>query len=116
MAAVANEQNPEGGLTEPHSLVEHRLEHRCQIAGRAVNDLQYLGGRGLLLQCLAEVAIPGLDFVEQTHILKGDGGLVGEGLEEGDLDRGEGLDRAAAATDDADRGAPRKIGTARNER
>src|SRR5215831_8864473 len=55
MAAVANDQNPEGGFTEPHSLIEHSVENRREVAGRGVDDLQYLRGRGLLLQSLARL-------------------------------------------------------------
>jgi hypothetical protein len=29
-------------------LFQHRIEHRREIAGRAVDDSQHLGGRGLL--------------------------------------------------------------------
>src|ERR1700739_3093003 len=81
------------------------MEHGGEITGRGIDDLQHLGRRGLLLQRLAEIAIAGLDLVEQTDVLKGDGGLVGEGLRERYLNRGEGLDCAAAAADDADRPA-----------
>jgi len=47
-------ENPKGGVTQPHRLFEHRIEHRREVAGRAVDNLQYLGGRGLLLQALAQ--------------------------------------------------------------
>ena len=30
--AVIGPEDPEGGLTEPHSPVEHRLEYWCQVA------------------------------------------------------------------------------------
>ena len=39
-------------LTQPHRLFEHRVEHRGEVAGRGIDDLQDLGGRGLPLQCL----------------------------------------------------------------
>src|SRR6516164_11805750 len=38
-----------------HCLVEHRVKHRHEIAGRGVDALQYLGSRGLLFQCLARL-------------------------------------------------------------
>ena len=38
--------------TSARRLFEHRVEHRPEVAGRAVDDLQDLGGRGLLLQRL----------------------------------------------------------------
>src|SRR5436190_1005114 len=40
---------------EAMSLLQDRVEHRREVAGRGVDDLQYLGGRGLLLQCLARL-------------------------------------------------------------
>ena len=47
--AIKGPQNAERRLAEAHRLVEHRVEHRREVAGRAVDDLQDLGGRGLLL-------------------------------------------------------------------
>ena len=41
------------------------------VAGRAGDHLQHLGGRGLLLQRLAQL-------VEQAGVLDGDDGLLGE--------------------------------------
>ena len=37
----------------PHKrvrLFQHRVEHRREVAGRGIDDLQHFGGRGLLLQ------------------------------------------------------------------
>jgi len=39
----------EGRIAQPRCLFEHRVEHRGEVAGRGIDDLQYLGGRGLLL-------------------------------------------------------------------
>ena len=50
--AVIGRHEPESGLAEAHRLFEHRVEHRREIAGRGIDDLQHLGGRGLLLQRL----------------------------------------------------------------
>ena len=36
-------------------LLQYRVEHWREVAGRRIDDLQYLGGRGLLLQCLAHL-------------------------------------------------------------
>jgi hypothetical protein len=36
-------------LTEPHRLVQHRVEDRGKITGRGIDDLQYLGSGGLLV-------------------------------------------------------------------
>src|SRR5580700_547635 len=53
--AVDDGHEAEGRSAQTHSLVEHRVEHRSKIAGRAIDDLQYLGGRSLLLQCLTRL-------------------------------------------------------------
>src|SRR6516225_11129814 len=37
------------------SLFKDCVEYRSEVAGRGIDDLQYLGGRGLLLQCLARL-------------------------------------------------------------
>jgi tetratricopeptide (TPR) repeat protein len=36
---------------------QHRLEHRREVAGRAVDDLQYLGGRGFSIQRLVTLGL-----------------------------------------------------------
>jgi len=37
--AVESEQMRVAGLAQPHRLFEHRLEHRCEVAGRGIDDL-----------------------------------------------------------------------------
>ena len=63
-------------------LLQHRVEHRREVAGRAIDDLQYLGGRGLLLQRLARLG-------DQPRILHRDHRLRGEILQQRDLLVGE---------------------------
>src|SRR5262245_65154509 len=53
--AVIGEHVTVSRLAEPDRSLEHRVEHRCEVAGRGIDDLQYLGGRGLLLQRLARL-------------------------------------------------------------
>src|SRR5204863_441089 len=69
---------PEGGFAQPCRLVENRFEYRCEIAGRAVDDLQYLGGRGLLLQRLARLG-------QEPRVLHRDDRLRREVLQQRDL-------------------------------
>jgi hypothetical protein len=38
-------------------LFQDRLEHRREIAGRGIDDLQYLGGRGFPLQRLGKFSL-----------------------------------------------------------
>jgi len=59
-------------------LVEDRVEHRCQITGRRIDDLQYLGGRGLLLQRLTRLG-------QQPRVLHRDHRLRREILKQCDL-------------------------------
>ena len=59
---------------EPCRRLDQRAEHRLQIKGRAADDLEHVGGGGLLLQRLAQL-------VEQARILDGDDGLTGEVLD-----------------------------------
>ena len=60
-----------------------RIEHRLQIEGRAADDLEHVGGRGLLLQGFTQ-------FVEQSRVLDCDDGLVGEARDQCDLLVGKG--------------------------
>ena len=53
--AVSKSKVSRSGLAQPHRLFEHRVEYRREVAGRGIDDLQYLGGRGLLLQRLARL-------------------------------------------------------------
>jgi hypothetical protein len=81
-------------------LFEHRVEHRREVAGRGVDDLQDLGRGDLLLQrlgdpaiALLELPIAVLQLLEQPGVLDGDDRLVGESLDQLDLLGGERPDR-----------------------
>jgi len=76
--SVAEIEIAELCLAKSHGVLQHRLEHRLQLAGRARNDLQHIGGRGLLRQRLAQL-------VKQARVLDGDEGLRSEVLEKLDL-------------------------------
>src|SRR6516165_9352256 len=51
---IPGSENAKGCLAQPRRLFEHRVEHRSEVAGRGIDDLQYLCGRGLLGECLVE--------------------------------------------------------------
>ena len=87
---------PNAASHKPHRLFQHRVEHRRQIAGRGVDHLQHLGGRGLLFQRLALLG-------HQPRVLDRDHRLIGEGADKFDLPVGERLDPLAREHDDADR-------------
>ena len=88
-------KDAERGFAQPHRLFQHRVEHRRQIAGRSVDNLQHLGGRGLLLQRL-------LLFGDQPRVFDRDHRLIGEGADKLDLPVGERLDPLAREHDEPD--------------
>jgi hypothetical protein len=67
---------------------------------RTADDLEHVGGRGLLLKRLFEVESLRLHLVEQPCVLDRDNGLIGEGFQE--IDRFV-VERAGVAARDADR-------------
>ena len=62
--------------------MDDRVEDRLEVCRRAADDLQDLGGRGLLLQCLGSLPLclgkPLPNFVSVTPCL---GKLAGAGFE-----------------------------------
>src|SRR5262245_53637572 len=73
--------------------MRERIQYRLQVEGRATDDFEHIGGRGLLLQRLAQL-------IEQARVLDGYDGLAGEILDQFDLLVGE---RADLLTIDGDR-------------
>ena len=69
-------------LAQASSRLHQRIEYRLQIEGRAADDLEHVGGGGLLLQRFAQL-------VEQPRVLDGDDGLGGEVRDQRDLLVGE---------------------------
>ena len=69
--SVVEVKDAELGLANARRVFQHGLEHGLEVARRARDDLQHLGGRGLPLQRLAQL-------VEQPRVLDGDDGLAGE--------------------------------------
>src|SRR6266700_7569510 len=70
-AAPCNSDDGSICVTESRGGLDQRVEHCLQIEGRTADDLEHVGGRSLLLQRFAQ-------FIEQTRILDGDDGLLGE--------------------------------------
>ena len=75
---------------------EERFEHRLEFKCRAADDLEHVGGGGLLLQRFTQL-------VEQPRILDGDDGLIGEGLNELQLFVGKGTGFRSENDDRTDR-------------
>src|SRR5262249_9504868 len=68
----------EGDPAQYVRLLQYRREHRREITGRGVDDLQYLGGRGLLPQGFARLG-------DQPRVLHCNDRLRGEVLQQRDL-------------------------------
>src|SRR6516162_10201563 len=75
-------------------LLEDGVEYRCEIARRAVDDLQDFGGGGLLLQGLAR-------FSQEPCVLHRNNRLVREVLQQRDLFVGKRPNLLAERSDDA---------------
>jgi len=66
--SLAKEQIAELCLAESRRVRQHGLEHGLQVAGRARDDAQHLGGGGLLLQRFAQFVGALLDLLFQTGV------------------------------------------------
>ena len=69
--------------TNPDRTLSNGVQHRLNIRWRAGDDAEDLARRHLLIQGF-------LQFVEQPNIFDGNDSLVGKGLKQSDLRRGEG--------------------------
>jgi hypothetical protein len=83
-------QSAKRGFAEAKRLIESRVEHGGKIAGRAVDDLQHLGGRSLLLQSLARLG-------QEPRVLHCNDRLRREILQQRNLLVGKGPDLLAVA-------------------
>jgi hypothetical protein len=95
LAALHQVNHPVRRPADPSGILRDGPQHRPEVRRRARDHAQDLGCRRLLLQGL-------LRFIEQPHVLDGDDGLVGEGLEERDLRVREAAGLPAADIDGAD--------------
>ena len=79
---LAKHQDSKVGFADPRRAFQNNLKYWLQVTGRRADDLEHVGGGGLLLQRFAQL-------VEQPRVLDGDDGLVGEILNQLDLLVGE---------------------------
>src|SRR5271166_6427291 len=93
--AIVELQAPVSSAAQGMRLFQYHVEDWGEIAGRGVDDLQHLGSRGLLLQCLARL-------VDESRVLHRDNRLRGETFQYRDLLFGEGTDPMAMGADEAD--------------
>jgi hypothetical protein len=82
---------------------DDRIEHRLRVCLGLSDRAQDLTRRSLLVERRRQLAIAGLQLIEQPHVLDGDHGLMGERLEQSDLPVGEEPDVGVAERDHADR-------------
>jgi hypothetical protein len=69
----------------PGSAFDYGVEDRLHVRRRAADDAEHLGGRGLMLQRLAQFRVAITEFLEEPHIFDRDDRLVGESFEQLDL-------------------------------
>ena len=93
--ALTKPHDAEFGFANSGRVSQHSIEHRLKFAGRAADDAQHLGGRGLLLQGFAQ-------FIEQPDVLNRDHRLAGKVLDQLDLLIAEWLDLLAINVERAD--------------
>src|SRR5262245_6018486 len=83
VASRAPKHRSKLGVTNVHRVFQHSIEDRLQFAWRTADDLEHIGGGGLLLKRFTQL-------IEQPRVLDGDYGLCGEVLHQFNLFIGEG--------------------------
>src|SRR5262249_5669029 len=67
--SVVQVERAELGLADARGVLQHGLEHRLQLAGRAADYAQHLRRRCLLLQRFAQIIGAPAQFIEQPGVL-----------------------------------------------
>ena len=101
-------------IAEPRRQFRQRIEDGLQIERGAADDLQNVGGRGLLLQEFAKLLGARRHFIEQPHILDCYQRLIRKGRDQFDLPLDKGLQNASRQDDHANRYAISQHGHAEN--
>ena len=89
LLTVETVEDAETRVAQPHRVPDNRVEHRLDVSLRLADHLENFTRRRLSVERHAEVGVACLQLLEQAHVLDGDDGLVGEGLEQLDLGRHE---------------------------
>ena len=66
--ALKESQEAKCCVAEVQGLLENRVKHRSEIAGRGIDDLQYFGGRGLLCTRFVKFGTANLKLAPQLGI------------------------------------------------
>ena len=116
-------QSPSGGRSnafvasaEPRGVLDDRVACRRRSVGRARDHLQDLAVAVCCSRASVTSRLRACELGEQPHVLDGDDGLVGEGLQQLDLLVGEGLDLGLSDVNCADGAPSRSMGTPKSER
>src|SRR5439155_4768629 len=72
-------------VTQPARGLDDGAEHRLEVEARAADDIEHIAGRGLVFERLLKVTFARLLGLQQSRVLDGDDGLVGEGLQKFDV-------------------------------
>src|SRR5215472_14625069 len=64
--------------TNLRSTLDDSVEHRLHVGGRAADDAEHLGGRGLMLEGFTQFCVAFLDLFEEPSILDGNDSLSSE--------------------------------------
>src|SRR5262249_40031989 len=69
---VACPKCPRGRIAKGYCLLNHRLEHWPEVAGRGIDHLQDFIGRGLLSECLVTLGSALVEFAPKirNHLLR----------------------------------------------
>ena len=81
---------------------KHRLEYGCQLSWRTADDLENIGGGGLLLKGFGQFYGALLDLLKKTGVFNRNHCLIGESGDQVDLFLGEGTNRLARQTENSD--------------
>src|SRR5262249_44255639 len=73
------------GLAQPDRVLGQCLEDGLEIERGPPDHLEQLAGRRLLIERNSELTVARLQFLEEAHVLDGNDGLIGKGLEQLDL-------------------------------
>jgi hypothetical protein len=90
--------------THPCGAFNNGIKNRLDVRGRAADDAEYFGRRGLLLQGFGELTVTPLEFLKQSHVLNGDNCLIGERFYQLDFSVVKRFDNVAPNRKDSYRG------------
>ena len=101
--ALASMNHPHLGIAEASHAHDERIKHRLQVRRRRRDRAQDIGGGGLLLQRLGDLAVALLEILEEAGVFDGDDRLIGKRLKQRDLLLGVGMQPVVADDQHAER-------------